>query len=237
VNAPVQLSMFGATMPSSSPVGLVVVPPKPCRDCGSDTVIIGSSAGPHHARLNCCGCGCHRGWLSGETFRFISGVIDNFGRPTEPIEIRHNQSAQEHGYPAAAATRGKIMHIDSLYPSRFLRCADLNGRPMRVTIEALKKEDIGGESKVVLSFTNGTKSLILNKTNGRAIAKLHGDETRGWTFSFPRRSISAATSSMRSASAAWQTRARRSSMNRRLPMSRRWTMISATLSPDTDCRR
>ena len=72
------------------------------------------------------------------------------------------------------------MHIDSLYPSRFLRCADLNGRPMRVTIEALKKEDIGGESKVVLSFTNGTKSLILNKTNARAIAKLHGDETRGW---------------------------------------------------------
>ena len=25
------------------------------------------------------------------------------------------------------------MHIDALYPSRFLRCADLNGQPLRVT--------------------------------------------------------------------------------------------------------
>ena len=72
------------------------------------------------------------------------------------------------------------MHIDSLYPSRFLRCADLNGRPMRVTIEGLKTEDIGGESKVVLSFTNGTKALILNKTNGKAIAKAIGTETSAW---------------------------------------------------------
>lgn len=72
------------------------------------------------------------------------------------------------------------MHIDSLYPSRFLRCADLSGRPMRVTIEGLKKEDIGGESKVVLSFTNGTKALILNKTNGKAIAKALGNETGTW---------------------------------------------------------
>ena len=61
------------------------------------------------------------------------------------------------------------MHIDQLYPSRFLRCADLNGQPMRVTIEGLKREDIGGETKVILSFTNGTKALVLNKTNGKAI--------------------------------------------------------------------
>jgi hypothetical protein len=72
------------------------------------------------------------------------------------------------------------MKIDELYPSRFLRCADLNGKPMRVTIASLKREDIGGEQKVVLSFTNGTKSLVLNKTNARAIAKTLGDETRGW---------------------------------------------------------
>jgi hypothetical protein len=72
------------------------------------------------------------------------------------------------------------MKVDELYPSRFLRCADLNGKPLRVTIAGLKREDIGGEQKVVLSFTNGTKSLICNKTNARAIAKTLGDETRGW---------------------------------------------------------
>ena len=72
------------------------------------------------------------------------------------------------------------MLVDSLYPSRFLRCADLNGRPMRVTIEGLKKDDIGGEAKVVLSFTDGTKALILNKTNAKSIAKAIGPETSTW---------------------------------------------------------
>jgi hypothetical protein len=94
VNARAQLSMFGApTTPSSSPVSLSVILPKPCRNCGYDTAIVGSSAGPHYARLNCCSCGCHRGWLGGQTFHFLSDVIDNFGRPTEPILIRRNQSA------------------------------------------------------------------------------------------------------------------------------------------------
>jgi hypothetical protein len=72
------------------------------------------------------------------------------------------------------------MNIDQLYPSKFLSAADLNGKPLRVTIAGLKREDIGGEQKVVLSFTD-EKSLILNKTNARAIAKTLGNETRGWT--------------------------------------------------------
>ena len=73
------------------------------------------------------------------------------------------------------------MHIDALYPSRFLRCVDLNGRPMRVTIAGIKREDLGDGHKVVLSFADGEKQLVLNKTNARAIARLYGDETRGWS--------------------------------------------------------
>jgi hypothetical protein len=72
------------------------------------------------------------------------------------------------------------MHVDQLFPSRFLRCADLNGQPMRVIIESLKKEDIGGESKVVLSFMNGGKAFIMNKTNAKAVAKALGNETSAW---------------------------------------------------------
>jgi hypothetical protein len=70
--------------------------------------------------------------------------------------------------------------IDQLYPSRFLRAADLDGKPLRVTIASLKRDDVGGEQKVVLSFTDGSKDLILNKTNARAIAKALGDETGAW---------------------------------------------------------
>jgi len=73
------------------------------------------------------------------------------------------------------------MHIDQLYPSRFLRCADLNGQSMRVVIKGISREDVGGEQKIVLSFANGAKALILNKTNARAIAKaLACDDTKDW---------------------------------------------------------
>jgi hypothetical protein len=87
-----QLSMFEPTSPSSSPTGLSVIVPKLCGKCGSDSAIIGSSRGPHHASLLCEYCGGHRGWLRGATYNFLFDVIENFGRPTEPILIRHNQS-------------------------------------------------------------------------------------------------------------------------------------------------
>jgi hypothetical protein len=93
MNAPFQIDIFGSTIAtlSSSPIGLAVILPKLCGNCGSDIATIGSSAGPYYARLNCECCGGHRGWLSGATYLFISDVITNFGRPTESIEIRRNQ--------------------------------------------------------------------------------------------------------------------------------------------------
>jgi hypothetical protein len=104
MNAPVQLAMFETTAPSSSPVGLSVILPRQCGNCGSDNAIIGSSRGPHHASVLCACCGGHRGWLSGTTYRFLSDVIENFGRPTEPILIRHNQSVPTTDATAQAVT-------------------------------------------------------------------------------------------------------------------------------------
>jgi len=71
------------------------------------------------------------------------------------------------------------MRIDELYPSRFFRYADLDGKPMRVTISGVAREDVFSESKVILSFADG-KELILNKTNARSIARILGDETSAW---------------------------------------------------------
>lgn len=166
---------------SSGVVGLEVILERPCR-CSESIAVAGSSAGPHHASLECASCGAHRGWLSGEAFRFLSDVIDSFGRPVAPVVIRHNQSVPSADTPSRnlTPTKGTNMHIDQLYPSRFLRCADLNGRPRRVTIAGLKREDVGGEQKNVLAFTDETL-LILNKTNARAIAKALGcDDTKDW---------------------------------------------------------
>jgi hypothetical protein len=92
MNAPFQLSMFESTSPSSSPIGLSVILPKPCGNCGADAAVIGSSRGSHYASLLCDCCGGHRGWLRGATFKILSDVVENFGRPNEPIEIRQNQS-------------------------------------------------------------------------------------------------------------------------------------------------
>jgi hypothetical protein len=52
---------------------------------------------------------------------------------------------------------------------------------MRVTIASIAREDVGGEPKVIMSFADGTKQLILNKTNARSIGKILGNETRTWT--------------------------------------------------------
>lgn len=35
------------------------------------------------------------------------------------------------------------MHLDELYPSRFLRASDLAGKPMSVTIGGITREDVG----------------------------------------------------------------------------------------------
>jgi hypothetical protein len=173
-----QLDMFGTTTSPTSILGLTVEMPDVCNACGGRLAVIRSSCRPHFGRYTCAGR-----WISAATYRYLTTVVGTFGRPSKPIRITSNSCTSTDKPADATATpteRKKHMHIDALYPSRFLRCADLNGRPMRVTIAGIKREDLGGESKVVLSFANGEKSLILNKTNARTIAKTLGDETRAW---------------------------------------------------------
>jgi hypothetical protein len=86
-----QLTLFGSTVSSTSVLELAVRLPRPCW-CGSAVATIGSSAGPHHGRLRCAGCETHRGWLSRESYEFIAAVIDEFGRPDQPITIRFKNS-------------------------------------------------------------------------------------------------------------------------------------------------
>jgi hypothetical protein len=86
--APMAFDFFGATAPSTSIIGLNVISPRPCGSCGSQLASIGSSRGPHAASLTCLECSRHVGWLSGETHRFITEIIDHVGRPTEPITVR-----------------------------------------------------------------------------------------------------------------------------------------------------
>ena len=72
------------------------------------------------------------------------------------------------------------MNFDELYPSKFLRAEDLADAPLPVTITGVTLEEIGNEKKVVMTFANVPKKLIVNKTNGKSVRKLYGADTDDW---------------------------------------------------------
>lgn len=74
------------------------------------------------------------------------------------------------------------MNIYQLFPSDYLRAADLNNRPFTLTIERFAVEEMGQppEEKPVVYFEHADKGLVLNKTNAMAIASLYGPETDAW---------------------------------------------------------
>jgi hypothetical protein len=85
----IQLALFPeSTTPSTSALGLLVVLPQACGGCGAATGVVGSSAGPHHARIVCGQCGKFLRWLPAADFNFIAEVIDLSGRPSAPIILR-----------------------------------------------------------------------------------------------------------------------------------------------------
>lgn len=81
---------------------------------------------------------------------------------------------------------GQFTHVDLLYPSKYLKSADLRGRAVTVTIASITPQEelqmAGGrkDKKPVLYFEGKEKGLVMNKTNARAIAKVYGPELTSW---------------------------------------------------------
>jgi hypothetical protein len=73
------------------------------------------------------------------------------------------------------------MNIGEVFPSNYLKAADLQGKLVKVKIQAVTVEDIGDDKKPVIRFTGKAKGLALNKTNAGIIASAYGQETDGWT--------------------------------------------------------
>ena len=140
--------------------------------CHDNIAVIGEGRGPHAAQLRCAECNRHRGWLSHATTNFLRETVRTFGVPDEPFVIRD----------ASLASAGAPMHINKLFPGKYLTAADLDGEDATLTIDKVRIEEIGhhGDEKPTLSFVGETKRLILNKVNSKAIAELYGAETDGW---------------------------------------------------------
>jgi hypothetical protein len=79
-----------------------------------------------------------------------------------------------------------ITNIDDLFPSNFLRAADLGGKEVDVTIDKVTtqefEEDGKKRMKPVVHFRNaGLKPLVCNKTNAMLIATALGSkDPRTW---------------------------------------------------------
>lgn len=72
------------------------------------------------------------------------------------------------------------MNINEAFPSNYIKALDLKGGVARVKIQNVVYETVGSDQKLVMYFENKEKGLILNKTNGMAIAAEFGPETDGW---------------------------------------------------------
>lgn len=77
------------------------------------------------------------------------------------------------------------MKFNAMFPSKYLKADDIQGQEPVVTIESLDMErmkDKTGkeEDKWMLSFEGKEKGLILNKTNGKTLVGLFGDDTKEW---------------------------------------------------------
>jgi hypothetical protein len=77
------------------------------------------------------------------------------------------------------------MKRDDVFPSRFIKAADVAGKPLVVTIdkaamETLKSPDGRQQEKCVVSFAKTNKVLALNKMNWEALEEIAGSDTNDW---------------------------------------------------------
>lgn len=73
------------------------------------------------------------------------------------------------------------MKIGAAFPSKWLKCDDLGGKRVKVTIKSVEVEDVGDGHKPVLYFRNADKGLVLNKTNAETLTEIIGDDdTDNW---------------------------------------------------------
>jgi hypothetical protein len=82
-------------------------------------------------------------------------------------------------------------HIDLVYPTKYVKAADLKGRDVTVRVVCLERDVLvmaGGKKEFKNILTMETlagqrlgKQLVLNKTNARLIASQHGPVVGDWS--------------------------------------------------------
>ncbi len=72
------------------------------------------------------------------------------------------------------------MRMSAAFPSAYLKAADLAGKKVKIRMDRVEMEDIGGDHKPVLYFVGTDKKMVINKTNANEIIDAYGDDTDDW---------------------------------------------------------
>ncbi len=72
------------------------------------------------------------------------------------------------------------MNLNEVFPSKYVKAADLKGEEVNVVISDVTMELLGDDRKLVLRFQGRNKGMVCNKTNAQRIAHLYGQDTDGW---------------------------------------------------------
>jgi hypothetical protein len=101
------------------------------------------------------------------------------------IEFAQANSAPAHSGTTRKRKETVMAKRHEVFPTRFLTAADLNGKPITLTIERapleVLKNKTGEETKTVLYFRGTKKSLPLNRVNWDSCADICGDDSDDWS--------------------------------------------------------
>ena len=166
-----------------------------CLNCGSSGAFVGRGPAPLYRQLLCDGCECGRGYVGKELRDRLEKLIQKFGWPEGPFVLRTGKvhKPAQQGVDAANATATKPKHrrklkvkMNELFPSKYLRAADLAGKPRTVVIDHVSheifKDDGVSVTKTILHFKgSGTAPVVLNKTNWKMLVAVTGaDDDEDW---------------------------------------------------------
>lgn len=80
--------------------------------------------------------------------------------------------------------RRKAANFDQLYPGRFLKAGEFEGKKVTLTITDAFVEDLEGETgvkpKAIVTFKETPKALVACKTNGLCLKGMFGSAIADW---------------------------------------------------------
>jgi hypothetical protein len=177
---------------SSDIIGVPVMVHDACLNCGGNACFVDRGPAPLYRQLLCDGCECGRGYVSRELRTFLEKFVQQFGRH-RPIILRSGKLHKPGGVGghAVIATEPKPkrrtkVKMQELFPSKYLRAADLQGKPRTVVINHVTHEDFEDDgvtvTKTILHFNgSGTAPVVVNKTNWKMLVALTGaDDDEDW---------------------------------------------------------